>query len=325
VIWDGSVDLYESLGLFGSYVLYILYMVVNEKVIHFCCKRPKNTENSSSEKKDTAVAEKAVKFFGREPNKTVERAWTIDVESVKKDDSGAILHAPPLRKLSDPSSLQQATSALDTKALIREKSSEVKFTPIYLSKYRMLQYHPHILAKSDLPTTNGQNDIAEELGGYFDELFDVPSTITGKLWFLFTRPIVILARLTIPDCRFPMFSGAVGFTSTFCLSIVWIAILSHFTVVWATKFGCITGIPSALMGLTIIAAGTSIPDALSSILVARDGHGDMAVSNALGSNVFDILLGLGLPFFLSNLVYKEPVVVSTGVSVLGSSVYDACQ
>ena len=41
-----------------------------------------------------------------------------------------------------------------------------------------------------------------------------------------------------------------------------------------------------------------IEDALSSILVARDGFGDMAVSNAIGSNVFDINLGLGLPFLL---------------------------
>ena len=39
-------------------------------------------------------------------------------------------------------------------------------------------------------------------------------------------------------------------------------------------------------------------DAMSSILVARDGYGDMAVSNAIGSNVFDINLGLGLPFII---------------------------
>ena len=45
-------------------------------------------------------------------------------------------------------------------------------------------------------------------------------------------------------------------------------------------------------------------DALSSILVARDGYGDMAVSNAIGSNVFDIDLGLGLPFLISILIRK---------------------
>ena len=42
-----------------------------------------------------------------------------------------------------------------------------------------------------------------------------------------------------------------------------------------------------------------LQDCLSSILVARDGFGDMAVSNAIGSNVFDINLGMGLPFLIS--------------------------
>ena len=47
---------------------------------------------------------------------------------------------------------------------------------------------------------------------------------------------------------------------------------------------------------------------LSSILVARDGYGDMAVSNAIGSNVFDINLGLGLPWFIRICIDQlEPV------------------
>ncbi len=49
-------------------------------------------------------------------------------------------------------------------------------------------------------------------------------------------------------------------------------------------------------------------DALSSILVARDGYGDMAVSNAIGSNVFDINLGLGLPFIIRICIDKgDPI------------------
>lgn len=48
----------------------------------------------------------------------------------------------------------------------------------------------------------------------------------------------------------------------------------------------------------------SLQDAISSILVARDGFGDMAVSNAIGSNVFDINLGLGLPFLIRTIIDK---------------------
>jgi Ca2+/Na+ antiporter len=56
------------------------------------------------------------------------------------------------------------------------------------------------------------------------------------------------------------------------------------------------------MGLTFLAAGTSVPDTLASVLVARQGVGDMAVSNSIGSNVFDILLGLAAPWALQMFV-----------------------
>lgn len=56
----------------------------------------------------------------------------------------------------------------------------------------------------------------------------------------------------------------------------------------------------------------SFQDALSSIIVARDGFGDMAVSNAIGSNVFDINLGIGLPFVIRTLIDNmEPIYLLT--------------
>lgn len=61
------------------------------------------------------------------------------------------------------------------------------------------------------------------------------------------------------------------------------------------------------MGMTFLAAGTSIPDLLSSVIVARQGHGDMAVSSSIGSNIFDILVGLPAPWIFFILVRKMPV------------------
>jgi len=59
---------------------------------------------------------------------------------------------------------------------------------------------------------------------------------------------------------------------------------------------------------------SSFQDALSSIIVARDGFGDMAVSNAIGSNVFDINLGIGLPFVIRTLIDNlEPIHLLTPV------------
>merc|ERR1719433_390225 len=52
------------------------------------------------------------------------------------------------------------------------------------------------------------------------------------------------------------------------------------------------------MAFTVLAAGTSIPDAVSSVAVARMGEGDMAISSSIGSNIFDILVGLPIPWII---------------------------
>ena len=90
------------------------------------------------------------------------------------------------------------------------------------------------------------------------------------------------------------------------MSIVWIGVLSFLMVDFAARAGCILGVPEFLMGLVVLSVGTSVPDALSSVLVARNGQGNMAVCNVLGSNVFNILLGLGLPWYCAARISGEP-------------------
>ena len=106
--------------------------------------------------------------------------------------------------------------------------------------------------------------------------------------------------LTIPDTRRPGL-GKYCYLSFF-LSIVWIGIFSYFMVGWTETVGATFGIPNFIMGLTFLAAGTSVPDLLSSVIVARMGEGDMAVSSSIGSNIFDILVGLPFPWILYNIV-----------------------
>jgi Ca2+/Na+ antiporter len=75
---------------------------------------------------------------------------------------------------------------------------------------------------------------------------------------------------------------------------------------WAEVIGNTVGIPSVVMGLTVLAAGTSVPDLLTSVIVARRGNGDMALSSSIGSNLFDILVGLPLPWFLYTVWPTKP-------------------
>lgn len=105
----------------------------------------------------------------------------------------------------------------------------------------------------------------------------------------------------------------------FTLSILLIAALSWLMVEGAIGIAHITGIPEAIIALTVLAAGTSVPDLISSVVVAKQGRGDMAISNAIGSNIFDILIGLGLPFLIYILIHHENV-LSQGDNMLRSSV-----
>ncbi len=63
------------------------------------------------------------------------------------------------------------------------------------------------------------------------------------------------------------------------------------------------------MGLTFLSAGTSIPDLITSVIVARKGLGDMAVSSSIGSNIFDVCVGLPFPWLLYTLSYGESIEV----------------
>ncbi|XP_070537961.1 sodium/potassium/calcium exchanger 3-like isoform X2 [Ptychodera flava] len=117
-------------------------------------------------------------------------------------------------------------------------------------------------------------------------------------WILFviSFPFMCMFTWTIPNCGKPHLRR--WFMVSFFMSVIWIALLSFAMVTVVQRMGCILNINDFVMGILIVAVGTSVPDAMSSILVARDGFGDMAVSNAIGSNVFDINLGLGLPFVI---------------------------
>jgi len=103
----------------------------------------------------------------------------------------------------------------------------------------------------------------------------------------------------------------------FFFSIIIIAALSWVLVELAVVISKDLKIPEAIIALTVLAIGTSIPDLFSSLIVARQGRGEMAVSNAIGSNIFDILVGLGLPFLIVMTISGG--VIDVGGNILSST------
>ena len=67
------------------------------------------------------------------------------------------------------------------------------------------------------------------------------------------------------------------------------------------------GISEWFIGITIVAIGTSLPEIVASIMAARRGQGEMAVGNIFGSNIFNILMVLGITSVIHPLNIQEPI------------------
>ena len=133
-------------------------------------------------------------------------------------------------------------------------------------------------------------------GDLIDEGYEEPALRGWKKIFI---PLNFLLRKLFPHPR--------RYILTFIFSILVIAFLCWVLVESAIGISMILEIPEVVIALTVLAIGTSIPDMISSVIVARQGRGGMAVSNAVGSNIFDILIGLGLPWLIMTLIKNEPI------------------
>uniref|UniRef100_A0AAQ4PTU3 Solute carrier family 24 member 3 n=1 Tax=Gasterosteus aculeatus aculeatus TaxID=481459 RepID=A0AAQ4PTU3_GASAC len=156
---------------------------------------------------------------------------------------------------------------------------------------------------------NNENDEEEEEedGGGPLVPFQCPAGWCNRLKWLLAWPLCLLLYFTVPNCSTPRWDQY--FMLSFACSTLWIAAFSYVMVWMVTVIGFTLGIPDVIMGITFLAAGTSVPDCMASLIVARQGMGDMAVSNSIGSNVFDILVGLGLPWALKTLAINYGSVI----------------
>ncbi len=92
--------------------------------------------------------------------------------------------------------------------------------------------------------------------------------------------------------------------------LVWLVVIVGYTL----------NIRDSIMGLTVLAFGSSIEEIFSAIVMTRRGHPEMAIAGSIGSNVFDILMGLGIPWLFRNIMryINQPSPLETA-SIIGDS------
>jgi len=100
-------------------------------------------------------------------------------------------------------------------------------------------------------------------------------------------------------------------------AIMWLVIgllalvFSSKLLVWgAVNIATMLGVPDLIIGLTIVALGTSLPELAASIAGARKGEPDLAIGNVIGSNLFNSLAVIAIP----GLLLTEFTIASTAIT-----------
>ena len=108
-------------------------------------------------------------------------------------------------------------------------------------------------------------------------------------------------------------------------SVLWLLvgiallIASSRLLVWgAVNIAQALGVSDLLIGLTIVAVGTSLPELASSIAAARKGENDLAVGNVIGSNLFNTLVVVGIAAVIAPINAMEPAVLSRDLPIMSA-------
>ena len=82
---------------------------------------------------------------------------------------------------------------------------------------------------------------------------------------------------------------------------------ANWMVEGATGIARKLGVSEWFIGVSIVALGTSLPELISSLIAAKKGHGEMAIGNVFGSNIFNILMVIGTTSLIQPLSIGEKI------------------
>lgn len=101
------------------------------------------------------------------------------------------------------------------------------------------------------------------------------------------------------------------------LGIAMIVLGSDFTVSGATKIAEVIGLDDRIIGLTVVAFGTSLPELVTGIQAARKNKVDIAIGNIIGSNIFNILFVVGISALVSPapIVFENDFIIDSIVAI----------
>ncbi|MCA9385120.1 sodium:calcium antiporter [Candidatus Dojkabacteria bacterium] len=133
------------------------------------------------------------------------------------------------------------------------------------------------------------------------DTFNSKPSLLRSIWVFTTKPIDFFIDLMPNPEKKPKATVLV-----FMLSLIIMTSLSYILVISSESIAEQINIPPAIIALTVLAGGSSLPELIGSTVLSHKDKGTMAFSNAIGSNVFALLVSFGLPVFLFT-IFNGPV------------------
>ena len=121
-----------------------------------------------------------------------------------------------------------------------------------------------------------------------------PDGLWPRVYYFLLLPFELMFWITIPNVKKRPGLWPIAFLN----SIAWIGVMNLLIVWWAHTVAIAWTIPESVIGITVVAVGTSIPDIVTNIAVTKEGHANMALSGSLGSNILNVGFGLGVPWMI---------------------------
>ncbi|XP_026311201.1 sodium/potassium/calcium exchanger 4 isoform X4 [Piliocolobus tephrosceles] len=305
-IYDEQIVWWEGLVLIILYVFYILIMKYNVKMQAFFTIKQKSIANGNPVNSELeAVKEKPQ--YGKNPVVMVDEIMSSSPPKFTFPEAG--LRIMITNKFGPRTRLRMASRIIiNERQRLINSANGVSSKPLQNGRHENIENGNVPVENPEDPQQNQEQQPPpqppppepEPVEAAFLSPFSMPEARGDKVKWVFTWPLIFLLCVTIPNCSKPRWEKF--FMVTFITATLWIAVFSYIMVWLVTIIGYTLGIPDVIMGITFLAAGTSVPDCMASLIVARQGLGDMAVSNTIGSNVFDILVGLGVPWGLQTMV-----------------------
>ncbi len=110
----------------------------------------------------------------------------------------------------------------------------------------------------------------------------------------------------------------------FVVGVALVVLGSNFTVDAATNIARIIGISERVIGLTIVALGTSLPELVTSVMAATKHEADIAVGNIVGSNIFNLLFVIGTAALITPVAYEQKFLFDSIVAILSVALLWFC-